>query len=711
MRIYEMTATFGKLDHETLILRPGLNIIEAPNEWGKSTWCAFLISMLYGVDTRAKTTKTALSDKEHYAPWSGRPMSGSMKLRWQGKDITIERSTRGRIPMGEFSAYETESGIPVPELTAENCGEVLLGVECSVFKRSGFVRLTDLPISRDDALRRRLNALVTTGDESGDGEQLARELKALKNRCRYNKTGLLPQAEAELSETRQSMEELRKLQSESAKLSARLEENQGRLQKLRNHLSYLKNQEASQDALRVRQAKDQLEEARQRAETLRESCRQLPPQEQLEQKLRQIEKLSEDMDELLERQRNLPEITPAPVAPTAFSHMTPTEALEQAKKDQKRYEMLQLNFLIVWILAAVCCAAASVLFFALKYTVTGVLFLILTMAFLAGSVFYQKFRTEKLWSLTEKYGDENPENWIRAAEYYLKTAQSYERDGGQSRNSRNDLNCQLERLKNQRNAICGQLTISETLQKFQKVIQYREALCQAEKDQKQAENHLTAVLAMAKKAQSTQGQDDLFLTEEETCSAIDEIESLRQSFHERIGQYQGRMEALGTEDRLVQKEKALKERIQKLEIFYEALSIAQCNLEEAAAQLQRRFVPRIVQRARELMGRMTDGKYEKLTLEEDFSLNAGAGQEDILRSTLWRSDGTADQLYLALRLAVSEALSPEAPLVLDDALVRFDGARLDKTLQILQKEEKQVILFTCQSREGTICPQAVIRKE
>ena len=36
-----MTATFGKLENNTLTLMPGLNIIEAPNEWGKSTWCAF----------------------------------------------------------------------------------------------------------------------------------------------------------------------------------------------------------------------------------------------------------------------------------------------------------------------------------------------------------------------------------------------------------------------------------------------------------------------------------------------------------------------------------------------------------------------------------------------------------------------------------------------------------------------------------------------
>ena len=93
MKIYSMTATFGKLENETLTLQPGLNILEAPNEWGKSTWCAFLVAMLYGIETRVHTTKTLLADKERYAPWSGSPMSGSIQLSWNGRDITIQRQS------------------------------------------------------------------------------------------------------------------------------------------------------------------------------------------------------------------------------------------------------------------------------------------------------------------------------------------------------------------------------------------------------------------------------------------------------------------------------------------------------------------------------------------------------------------------------------------------------------------------------------------
>jgi uncharacterized protein YhaN len=90
-----------------------------------------------------------------------------------------------------------------------------------------------------------------------------------------------------------------------------------------------------------------------------------------------------------------------------------------------------------------------------------------------------------------------------------------------------------------------------------------------------------------------------------------------------------------------------------------------------------------------------------MTLAEDLSVSAGAAEETVLRTALWRSEGTVDQLYLALRLAVAEELTPEAPLILDDILVRFDDIRHAAAMEIFREtaKNKQVLLFTCQSRE------------
>ena len=128
------------------------------------------------------------------------------------------------------------------------------------------------------------------------------------------------------------------------------------------------------------------------------------------------------------------------------------------------------------------------------------------------------------------------------------------------------------------------------------------------------------------------------------------------------------------------------------------------TLAQARAELQRRFAPRIATRAQTLMQRMTDGRYHSLSMDDNLAIRAGAGEETVLHDILWRSDGTVDQLYLSLRLAVAEELTPKAPLVLDDALGRFDDERMKAAVEILKEmgQKKQIILFTCQGREAEV---------
>ena len=198
--------------------------------------------------------------------------------------------------------------------------------------------------------------------------------------------------------------------------------------------------------------------------------------------------------------------------------------------------------------------------------------------------------------------------------------------------------------------------------------------------------------------------DHLTQSEEETARLLSECAVEQQRLQNRLGQYQGRMETLGNRETAQQKLEQVNVRIARLEETYGALVIAQETLAAARAELQRRFAPRITKQAQRLLSRMTEGRYHSLTMGEDFSLQAGAGQEETLHDALWRSDGTMDQLYLALRLAVAEELTPHAPLILDDALVRFDDARMGAAVFILRElaQNRQVICFTCQGREKNV---------
>jgi len=710
MKIYRMQATFGKLENQTLELRPGLNVIEAPNEWGKSTWCAFLVAMLYGIDTKARTTQTVLAEKEKYAPWSGSPMAGRIDLNWNGRDITIERSSKGRVPFGVFSAYETDTGLKVEELTAANCGQTLLGVERSVFTRAGFVRLADLPVTQDEALRRRLNALVTTGDESGTADVLAAKLKDLKNRCRYNRTGLLPEAEAELAELERKIQDLSELKRQEKLTADQLKQTEEYLNQLMNHQTALRFEEAKADAARIAETHAVYQTLTERLATLEEKCAALPSRETAEEKLRTAGELQQQWLSVQMENRTLPDAPQPPEAVAAFDGI-PTDLLQQqVEDDHRRYVELKTqlgrNPALAWILGAsgilgmiVCLvlnlwvgAALSAVVFAV-----GVLLLITDKN--------RKRKTDKqLRQLTDRYRSIEPEQWQVSAQIYAHKKRAYEQQLQAYREARGDLDQRNKQISQALQALTLGSSVEVFAGQWQQVLAQWNEYEDVCRDQQQAKRHLDSIRQMARTAEPPAFADTLNMPEEQTSRLISDYRLRQRQFQDRLSKLQGTMTAVGDEQTLQEKVQALRKRIAELEEYYSALTLAQQTLAEATEQLQRRFAPRIAERARVLFGAVTDGRYDRLNLTRDLAVNAGAEGETTLHSVQWRSEGTADQLYIALRLAVAEELTPDAPLVLDDALVRFDDRRLKNILALLQQmaQQRQILLFTCQSREKTL---------
>ena len=705
MRIYAMTATFGKLEHETLTLRPGLNIIEAPNEWGKSTWSAFLLAMLYGLDTRAKTTKNTLADKERFAPWSGAPMAGRIDLCWQGRNITVERMTKRRVPLGEFRAYETETGLPVPELTAANCGQQLLGVEQSVFRRAGFLRHSDLPVTQDEALRRRLNALVTTGDDSGEADRLAKALKDLKNRCRYNRSGLLPQAEAERNALDNKLQDLENLTLQSRKLRQRLDELKQWRSQLENHRTALNYAASQADAQRVAQARDARDQGLRELTELEYAAALLPDPETARQEADKLRSHIAQWNDLQLELQLQPPIPDRPEEDPVFRGMTGEEAMAQVREDVLEYESLERSApALPWLILAAVALAACAAVFLFAPPLWALIPAAAVLAFAVVGILRGNNRKTRLHFLEARYGSDHPKDWIESARKHGSSLAAYRQQAEACHHTRAALEDRIAALQQQRRELGRGETPEKALYLWEQAMRRWEEYHNALRDQKKLEEHLQTLQSMARSAAEPAFRDSLTYTEEQTLTLLQDAAAEEQRLQQRLGQYRGQMEALGDPRELEKQRSAVEERVARLEDTYAALTIAQETLVEARMELQRRFAPRIAKRAGQLMERMTGGRYTRLTLGEDFSLQAGTGSEDILHDAWWRSDGTVDQLYLALRIAVAEALTPEAPLILDDALVRFDDTRLKAALKILQEEaeEKQVLLFTCQSRENRV---------
>ena len=707
MRIYSMTATFGKLENQTLTLQPGLNVISAPNEWGKSTWCAFLTTMLYGLDTREKTTKTTLAVKERFAPWSGSPMSGRMDLNWNGRDITIERWTKGRTMLGEFRAYETESGLAVPELTGQNCGEMLLGVEKSVFLRSGFIRLADLPVTADESLRRRLNALVTTGDESGAGDALAQKLKDLKNKVRYYRSGLLPQAEEQRRELEGKLTELQTLQSQLQQFSDRQQQIAGETAALENHLLHLQYAVVQADLERVEQAQLAEEAAAQRLARLEDACSLLPSREDAVQQLQRHAQLVQAQSALLQEMGSLPPEPAQPQTPARYQGLSPAQAVARADEDMKQYAILERskkknNLLWTWFgIGAAVLLLLALIFGDSMWIVSGALIALGVIGVLVYTNRRSRSIQAEIQALLARYPGIRPQQWLNDAQFYAETQQQYEATQQNARSLRHSLRQRIEENEAAIALLTGHRSSQEFLLRCNEIIATHDDLADARGDHQQAAAHADTLRAMRKPVPKPEQPDLLTLSEVESRRRLSDLDFEQKQLQLRLGQFQGRMETLGSPLALENQLRTVNDRIMQLNRYYSALELAQKTLSDASDQLQRRFAPRITEQARQLFASLTQGRYDRLQLQQDLTVNAAADADTTVRSIQWRSEGTVDQLYLALRLAVARELTPASPLVLDDALVRFDDQRHAAAMEILQEEaaQKQILLFTCQTRE------------
>lgn len=110
----------------------------------------------------------------------------------------------------------------------------------------------------------------------------------------------------------------------------------------------------------------------------------------------------------------------------------------------------------------------------------------------------------------------------------------------------------------------------------------------------------------------------------------------------------------------------------------------------------------MLKRAGELFATLTCGSFQTLQLEFDEDDNvqlAGIRQDRTRVPVSGMSTGTADQLYLALRIAAVEDYVDHAepmPFVADDLFINFDDKRAAAGFRVLVELAKktQVLFFT-----------------
>ena len=709
MQIKRLAATFGRLEQDQLELEPGLNIIEAPNESGKSTWTAFLRVMLYGLNTRDRSPN---ADKRRYLPWSGSAMEGVLEASTDLGDITILRRTaRANSPMGAFSAVYTGTADPVKDLTSTGCGETLLGVPQDVFERSAYIRQTGLAVEQSKALEQRITSLVTTGEEdtsfTGAADQLRRQL----NTRRHNKTGLIPQLEEEQRTIRTALEQMDALSASAARSRQALDALLPQIKETETLLARHDAADQADELRKVESARADAAAARDRTKTLEANSRTLPTRPELEAIQGRIEALA-SINDAVDSARSRLDLTTHNLRQAekalnahAFAGLTPAEAaaapLETGPRPAVPRWVLPVSILLGLLLAA------SGYF--TQYWVASIggglgLFGLINVLFQwryrqekkkweANSVDLERQREEAVSEYTPLY---EAEAEARARQQAAQAAWE-----AVSASAATNLESILTQLRSFRPLVRD---LPEACEALSEAFLLRGKLEQAQRHEDEARHRWEALRDAAPPIPNVLAQRPE-ISREQLRLRLSGLQSQDASLRKELHTTLGRIQALGDPGELRLRLQSLEERRSVLQKEYDAIALAMEVLALSSSTLQTRFSPALGERAASIFTNLTGGRYNRVLL--DRSMTPSAQQADQLspHEAEQLSQGTADQLYLAVRLAICEMVLPSdkaVPILLDDALVNFDDQRMAAALDYLLEvsARHQILLFTCQKREG-----------
>ena len=722
-----MTASFGKLQGETLELKDGLNILQAPNETGKSTWCAFLLSMFYGINSRERDRAGFIADKNRYAPWTGSPMSGRLDCSTDDDALTLTRTTRRQTaPMGEFQAVYTGTGNPVPELTSQTCGETLLGVSREVYERSAFIRQAGLSITQDAGLERRIASLITSGEEDTSYSEATDTLKKQLNRRRHNKTGQLPSLEAELQTVQRQLAEIAQLELHLQASRSEIETLSAQENTLAAEAEQHRLWDAAQKRRTLSDAETVAEQAAQRAELLHQQLIEdrIPENEtigrlrgalvNLETTRKAVEKARSERDsaaKVLFRAE-------AAVHESPFGGQTAEEAWKSATSvsDSKPWplsELLPSIFMgafflflsIIWLTGNTP-----------SYLVVDAIFYGIPLGL--GALFIPFYKNRK-WkketaALLKKHN-------VSSAAELRELATAYET----LLKTRDEAQAELDKRSAAADTLYNTLSSHEQailleVRRFaptafdsaaadallRECAQRRKALTEAEAIAREAQMRFEV---LSQQCPPVPADLEVLLPPTRSLDTISaELDAVRAglaSARSAADRLSGQLQAIGDPTVMQSTAAQLEEERLRLEDEDEAIRRAMDALDTANTTLQNRCSPELGRRAAEIFGELTDGRYSGVVLDRAFHLSAEPSGDTVYRDAQLLSAGTMDQLYLAVRLAICELVLPAdktVPIVLDDALANFDDVRCETALKWLKEAAKsrQILLFTCHSREA-----------
>lgn len=708
---------FGGLRERTFSFAEGINLIEGGNESGKSTLCAFIKFIFFGLPAKSRVV---MSDRKRYLPFDGSAAGGTLTLVQGDEEYIISRTFT---PSGRGGSDRVEiRSLTTGEAVSADPAEHFLGMTEGLFTRTAYIPQLSGGLVDGNEVSAAMENLLYSKDEEIDS---AAAIKALEKAAtslvhKRGSGGKLNEATAELdlltakaAVSSGVKERLGQLEEQISSLSAAEKENARHLSEAEENIAKYRASEILRDFDILEKSEKALAEEKAQYAALLPGGN-VPASEDLMEMVRLSEGIKNAEKELADYEASpLPDLPVSVLASDGGKDRVKESLGAKSAKSRGMTACGIILFVAALVLAALPIFAhlTSLIFIgAAVCAVAGAV--LLAIGLTAGKEVKNKFK---------KYGVSSLGELDSLAHREENDRLMYEKEMSERREG-------LLLLKNRQqdqimaasallagygagyksaDALAGEVARLSALR--EKLVSMKMNMDAAQKEQAKAREALSEHDREGLKASLSGDPYEILATvdikENERRASFGKLS--KDNFREKLSELQLKRVGLAREaeeaEAVGERISALNEEIAAMRSRYTAVTVALSALESAAADVKEQFSPSLAARAAEIMAQATGGKYDRLLLGREMNISYMDNENGgTVRDADHLSAGTKDMAYISLRLALCEVLCEKGglPMIFDESFAAMDDVRLAAILGVIAKREGQSLILTSGVREG-----------
>ena len=661
--------SYGKIKDQEIEFDKNINIVYGKNESGKSTILKFITNILYGISKNKNGRE--YSDFDKYKPWDSEDFSGKIEYELDNKEkFEVFRDFRKKNPQvfneqkedisKEFNIDKSKGNEFFYEQTK---------VDEKLFLSTIVVNQEEVKLEKNEQniLIQKIANLVGTGDDNVSYKRAMDRINRRQlgeigtQKSREKPLNILMRENEELEEERNKLEKYKDSKYE-------IEENKNiLLEKYSNleiELNYLNKIKKIYEDEKIENEKIKIKEKIKKEND-----------EKINLNKNEILKIENENKKILEKNKN---------------------KLNKIEENKNKIKNKLIIFFIILILINIT------QFIFIKNNIIKYIFLLTLPTYLIFSIIYLKNKKKKI-KIFEKENKNEEEKINKEKNNYLNENKIIEKNNKELENEINE-------LKNNLN-----LKINSEIEKIKN--NYLEKI-ENKKIIKENNFDINSKIEKIKNNYLENIENEKIIEKNDLENIKEEIEKIQKELNNtKIRLHELDLDRENVEpqiDNLLKLEEKIvnnNEKIVNLKKLDKSMNLAKNILEKAYEKMKNTVTPKFTKNLSENIDEITKGKYKNVMVKDDNGLIVELDNGNYVEAKRL-SVGTIDQLYLSLRLSMTEELSKEKmPIILDEAFAYYDTQRLENILKYLSEKynNRQIILLTCTEREKEILDKLKIK--